>query len=325
MFEDPLVNALILITSLIVLDRATNVIVNSSIKISEIAGYGKTTVGFIVIAFCSSLPALSVSVIAALTNKIDIAVGNAVGSNLVNVSLIFGICLILATLKRTGNTKPLASVPKKELLNLYFGLFIGSAVPLSLMYLGYADRYIGVFLLAAFLVYTYTLLNTTTIQQELSPEATARPSVRRHASLAILSAIFIVIAAYFMVNSASAIAEYLHIDRVVIAGTIVALATSVSVLLASARAILRGHPEASVGNIAGSVFVNTTLILGASLAVYAASPSMTVYSNVFLFSAIANLFAWYFLADEKLGWKEGLILATIYLVFLITSFSGYRP
>jgi cation:H+ antiporter len=193
-----------------------------------------------------------------------------------------------------------------------------------LIYIGFADRFLGIFLLAVFLIYTYQLLARKDFSEKPISKAEPKSETRKYTFLAILGGTIIVVAAYFMVDSASAIAEYLRINRVIIGGTIVAFGTSISVLLTSVRAILKGHPDLSLGNIVGTLFVNTTLILGASFAVWTSNANMTSYSSLFIFSVMANLFVWFFLSHERLGWKEGVILVFIYAVFLIISFGGYR-
>jgi cation:H+ antiporter len=325
LFGDPFINLLILLGSLLVLDRACDLTVTSAVKISEIAGFGKTTVGFVVVAFCSSLPALSVSVIASLTGRIDIAVGNAIGSNLANVSLILGVCLMLAALRNVEKTGPHASMTKQEISTLYFGLFIGSAIPLALIYMGYANRIIGMGLLIVFVAYNYLLLKSRGNKKKLPSGAKPKQGLLRHASLAILGGTVIAVAAYFMVDSASSIAVSMHVDQAVIGGTVVAFGTSVSVLLASVRAVLRGHADVSLGNIIGTLFVNTTLILGASFAVWTPNADMAAYSSLFIFSVMANVFVWYFLSNNKTGWKEGVVLSLTYFIFLIISFGVYKP
>jgi cation:H+ antiporter len=308
----------------VVLDRASDLTVTNAVKISNKAGYGKTKMGFVVVAFCSSMPALSVSIIASLTGRLDIAVGNAVGSNLVNISLFLGFCLILTTLRKLEKTRPLSLITREERLSLYSGLFVGSIVPLILIYIGFADRFVGAFLLAIFLIYTYQLLAWKDFREKPILEAVPKSETGKYTFLAILGGIIIVVAAYFMVDSASAIAKYFDMNRVIIGGTIVAFGTSVSVLLTSIRAILRGHPDLSLGNIVGTLFVNTTLILGVSFALWASKADMAAYSSLFIFSAIANLSVWFFLSHERLGWKEGVVLVFMYAIFLIISFGGYR-
>jgi cation:H+ antiporter len=325
LFEEPLVNLLILIGSLVVLDRACDLTVTSAVKISDIAGFGKTTVGFVVVAVCSSLPAIAVSIIASLTGRIDVAVGNAVGSSLANVSLILGVCLLLAALRKVENTKPLMSMTRQETSSLYFGLFIASAVPLVLLFIGYANRLMGIILIIVFIGYNYQLLMSGGHHEKKSSQIKRSRGALKYALLAILSSVVIVVAAYFMVNSASSIALSMHISAVVIGGTVVAFGTSVSVLLASVRAILRGHTDLSLGNIIGTLNVNTTVVLGASLALWTANANMTVYSSLFIFSVVANVLVWYFLWNGKMGWKQGVVLSLMYFIFLIVSFGVYKP
>jgi cation:H+ antiporter len=282
-------------------------------------------VGFVLVAFCSSLPALSVSILAALTENVDVAVGNALGSNLVNVCLILGICLVLAAARKSEKTRLLTFMSREEIGSLYFGLFIGSVIPLALIYLGYASRLVGVLLLVIFGIYTYRLLKPKNIQERLFLDSEPKPSLRKYAALTIVSAIVIIVASYFIVDSASLIALSLHVAPAVIGGTVVAFGTSVSVLLASTRAIRRGHADISLGNIVGTCFVDTTLILGATLTIWTFRVDMTVFSSLVMFSVLANLFLWYFLSSEKIGWREGVVLLFMYFLFLVISFGGLKP
>jgi Ca2+/Na+ antiporter len=72
-----------------------------------------------------------------------------------------------------------------------------------------------------------------------------------------------------------------------------------------------------LGDIIGSCFINVTLILGITLL---ASPfsvrNITFFTDLVIFSLIANILLWYFLSIERLGWKEGAILVSIYILFL---------
>lgn len=325
MFSDPLVNVLIFLVSLAILDRASDLTIASAVKISDIMGFGRTTIGFVLVAFCTSLPALSVSVIAALTARIDVAVGNALGSSLVNVCLILGLCLVLASLRKQESPRFLTPMTKEEISSLYFGLFVGSAIPLTLIYVGYASRFIGVVLLAIFVIYTYRLLKPRNVQERLFFDAEPRQTLRKYTSLTILSAIVVIIVSYFTVDSASSIAESLQMPPVVIGGTVVAFGTSLSVLLASLRAVRRGHADMSLGNIVGTCFIDTTLILGVSLVIWTFTVDMTVFSSLVMFSVIANLFLWYFLSCERISLREGAVLLFMYFMFLLISFGGYKP
>jgi len=95
LFGGILINVAILIASLLVVDKASDLTIKNAVKVADMAGFEKTTVGFILVAFCTSLSALSVSIFAAITESIGVAVGNALGSNIVNICLVLGVCLVL--------------------------------------------------------------------------------------------------------------------------------------------------------------------------------------------------------------------------------------
>lgn len=317
----------VLVVSLLVLDKITDLTVDNAVKVANVTGSGKTTVGFILVAFCTSLPALSVSVFSALAESMGVAVGNALGSNIVNICLILGLCLVLVFAKTRSNIKVLTSMDKGEIRNLYFGVFIGSAIPLTLIYIGYATPFIGIILLTVFGVYTFRLIRVKSIWEgSFDLDLKPKQNVGRYTSWALLSAIGVVIVSYFVVDSASYIAISMGIPSVVIGGTVVALGTSIPVLMASIRSIRREYVDMAFGNIIGTCFVNTTLILGASLLV---SPQrivdMSGFSSLVMFSVIANMLLWYFLANERIGWREGVVLLFMYFLFLTISLGGYKP
>ena len=72
----------------------------------------------------------------------------------------------------------------------------------------------------------------------------------------------------------------------------------------------------------GSCFINITFILGAALLVSPLTVHIGAFSNLAIFSLIANLFLWYFLADERMSWREGVVLLILYAMFLVVSFGG---
>lgn len=80
-------------------------------------------------------------------------------------------------------------------------------------------------------------------------EAQPRPGLKKRLSLAFLGGAVVVVASYFLVDSASSIALFMHVDQAVIGGTIVAFGTSVSVLSASVRAVMKGQADVSLENV----------------------------------------------------------------------------
>jgi cation:H+ antiporter len=318
-------NALILLASLVVLDKASDWAITNSVKIADITGFGKTTIGFILVAFSTSLPELCVSIFAAIGDEsIGVAIGNVLGSNIVNICLILGVCFLIVALKSSETVKLVPAMAKEEVGTLYFGLFVASVVPLVLLYIGYASRVIGVILLAIFVFYVYQLSKVRKIRDEGSL-GEERRKLPIYAFFALLGIALVVASAYFIVDSATFIARENKIPEVVIGATIVAFGTSLPELATSVDAVQKGHMDLALGNIIGSCFINITCIMGVALIGASLMVDMAAFSHLVMFSLITNLMLWYFLSSERISWREGAILLIMYTVFLATSYGGgYR-
>jgi cation:H+ antiporter len=312
-------NVVILIAALAALSKASDLTITHSINVASVTGLGKTTVGFILVAFSTSLPELFVAIFSVLNpENVGVSIGNVLGSNIVNICLILGVCFLLISLRYPEKSRVLPKMAKEELGSLYFGLFVASIVPLALIYIGYASRFVGVILLVIFIYYMLQLSKTKT-PTETSLSGTEKNKLRRYATLTILGAVGVVICAYFIVESASFLAASAGIPPVVIGATVVAFGTSVPELSTSIGAVKKGHLELALGNIIGSCFMNITLILGITLVTSPLSIVMSAFSNVAIFSLITNLLLWYFLSNERVGRREGMVLLFLYAVFLATS------
>ena len=312
-------NIIILLAALAALGKASDLTITHSINVASVTGLGKTTVGFILVAFSTSLPELFVAIFAVLNaENVGVSVGNVLGSNIVNVCLILGVCFLLISLKYPEKSRVLPKMAKEELGSLYFGLFIASIVPLALIYIGYASQFVGVILLVIFIYYLFQLSKART-PTEKSLSGTEKNKLRRYITLTILGAVGIIICAYFIVESASFLAASAGIPPVVIGATVVAFGTSVPELSTSVEAVKKGHLELALGNIIGSCFMNITLILGITLVASSLTINMSAFSNVAIFSLITNLLLWYFLSNERVGRREGMVMLFLYAVFLATS------
>jgi cation:H+ antiporter len=182
---------------------------------------------------------------------------------------------------------------------------------------------IGIILLAIFVFYVYQLSRIRSVKEE-GALGSERQKLGKYTLLTLLGVAGVVITSFFIVDSASYIAESVGIPRIVIGATIVAFGTSIPELATSVNSIRKGHLDLALGNIVGSCFINITCILGVTLVASTLTVNMSAFSNLVMFSLITNLFLWYFLSSEKISWREGTVLLFMYFVFLVTSFGGYK-
>lgn len=326
---DPIALFVILI-SLVILDQASHLTITNAIKISEVTQLTKTSVGFSLLAFSTSLPELSVAFIAASTGEAAVSVGNVLGSNVANVSLIIGLAVLLLSLRHPKKVNVVSSFAREELGSLYFGLFISSIIPLSLVYIIEASWIVGLVLILIFVFYTYQLSKIRLPPaQETTVAEEEKKKLRRYLLTMLVGVVGVILSAYFLVDSAVSVAESVGIPESLIGATIIAFGTSLPELTLDLRAFLKGHPSLAVGDIVGSSFINITLILGITLFVPVLlgapiSMDMRVFQNLVIFSLITNLFFWYFLSMGRLSWREGAIFLFIYLLFLATTFGAIQ-
>jgi cation:H+ antiporter len=282
-------------------------------------------VGFVLVGFSTSLANLSVAVFTFLNpeRNVGFAIGDVLGSNVVNIALILGVCVILVVLRRPRYPSFMLTVAKAEMGSLNFGIFIASVIPLALLYIGYASRFVGVVLIAIFVFYMVMLARRRGQREERVVSA-ERGTLRRHLLFEFASAIVVIVSAFFISDSATSIATNVGVPSVVIGATIVAFGTSIPVFSTSTTSVRKGHFDLALSNIIGECFINISLILGVALVLSPQVVIIAAFSNLVLFSLITNMFLWYFLSSERISWREGALLIFLYTVFLIISFSGYR-
>jgi cation:H+ antiporter len=350
LFTDIMVNVLVIAISFLGLNWASNLVINNAVKLSTITQLGKTAIGFSLIAFSTSLPELTVAVIASVSGSAAVSVGNVFGSNIFNVCAIIGLAAILLHLRRikgkiglkeilsnlgkrthtngpqkeTNGTNIIPAFAKSELSSIHFGLFIASIVPMILIYIAGATWVVGLVLLFIFVGYMYRLtkVRIPTENNAIAPEE--RSKLKRYILLTIGGAIGVVLSAYFLVESAVGIATTAGLSQQIIGATIIAVGTSLPELTLDLKAFLRGHPGLAFGDIVGSSFVNITLILGITFFVPAlfgtpVTMRIDVFQGLVIFSIITNLLLSYFLSRERVGWQEGLIFLFVYALFIAST------
>jgi cation:H+ antiporter len=314
-------NIAVLIVALAVLIKASSLAITNSVNLASVTGLGKTKIGFILVAFSTSLPELFVVIFSIMNPKtIGISVGNVLGSNIVNICLILGVGFLLMAIKYPESAGFFTKMAKDEVGNLNFGIFIASIVPLILLYVGYASQIVGVLLVAIFAFNIYGLVRKRETVEEISDEADKR-ELGKYVVKSLIGIAGVVACAYFVVESASFLALSAGVPPVIVGATVVAFGTSVPELATSLDSVRKGFLDLAVGNIVGSCFFNITLILGLTFLLAPLNVNISAFTDLILFSLIANIMLWYMLQNTNVSKREGIILLAIYIIFIAISFS----
>ncbi len=313
-------NIIVLIVSLVVLIRASSLTITNSVNLASVTGLGKTKVGFLLVAFSTSLPELFVALFAIMdTGTVGISIGNILGSNIMNICLILGLGFVLMGIKYPESVGFFTKMAREEVGNLNFGIFVASIVPLLLLYFGYASQLIGALLIGLFVYNMYDLARKRETVEQISDTA-ERDENKKYAIKALVGIIGVVSSSFFIIESATFLALTAGIPPIVVGATLVAFGTSFPELVTSVDSVRKGFIDLALGNVIGSCFINITLILGFSFLFTPLNVDVSAFSDLILISLIANIVFGYIIQNSNVGKREGIVLLAIYAIFLITSF-----
>ncbi len=274
-------------------------------------------IAFVLMAFSTSLPELFVGINAALMGNSALALGNVIGSNIVDLTLVMGIATVLA---RKIDTKK--QLIKKDALWMA-GI---AAFPLVLMFFGNTlSRLDGLLLLVVFVSYTFYLL-----RQRQSFHKPLRNHVAPWKVIGALlgfigGLIVLFYSADFVVEYGSALSFDLGLAPIFIGLFFVALGTSLPELVFSAVSVMKKHPQFVLGDIMGAVVINSTLVLGITALINPITANFLLFitSSAFLL-VIAFLFTTFVESGGRLYWKEGIGLILLYVLFIIVELNVHQ-
>ena len=233
----------------LLLAKGADWLVGSSTQIARRVGVSTLVVGLTVIAFGTSAPEIVVSALAANEGKVDLSLGNVLGSNVANIGLVLGACAVV--LPKVLESKLAA----REVLWLFLSL--------GILWWIAQDRVIvrreAAFLLLAFAIYNAHVLITA---RQGGQVVEAVGEYRRPVLWTLIGLISIVLGAKLVVMGAEDGAARLGVPKSVVALTVVAIGTSLPELAAGLGGAIKGESDVSLGNVVGSNVFNLLAVIG---------------------------------------------------------------
>jgi cation:H+ antiporter len=254
-----------LVIGLACLVAGADLLVRGAAAIASRLGISPIVIGLTVVAYGTSAPELAVSVNASLGGNSDVAFGNVVGSNIVNILFILGLSATVSALAVT-----------QRIVRLDVPILIGvSFIALFMSLDNTFGRIDGIILVAGAIAYTWWLVKSSrneskAIESEYTEaidileEGVVKLPLITQILFVIGGLVVLVIGSQLLLNSATDIAESLGVSELVIGLTIVAIGTSLPELATSVLASIRGERDIAVGNVIGSNLFNIMFVLGMS-------------------------------------------------------------
>lgn len=309
-----LLQFVLLIVGFVLLVKGADFFVDGSSSVARMLKVPSLIIGLTIVAMGTSLPETSVSVSAAIAHKNELAIANAVGSNLFNLMVVTGVCAVLCNLpvQRSTLLKEYPMSVGAAALLLVFGL-TGSLV-------GHLE---GIILLACFVAFlVWMVLSAMKARKSGEPDADEGENQKILPIWACILCIVggsaaIVLGGNLVVDSASKIASVFGMSDNLIGLTIVAFGTSLPELVTSAVAAKKKEVGMALGNVIGSNIFNILMVLGVSGAI---SPMGFTGENaidlavLIGFSVLVWLFCW---GKQKLVRWQGAVMLVLYAAYVV--------
>ena len=349
---------LIFIVSCLVLAKSGTMIVEALINLSRLLRIKEFILAFVLVAFSTSLPDLSVGITSALQGHPEIYLGALIGANILDISLVVGISVVLAKgiqLKKRG-----------EILKNSLWLLPVAALPVILFIIGgQLSRIDGVILLAVFCVYVYNLYregrhlddavirkdDLKTLKEEEREERKEekkdkkkdKKEERKLNHLANKNFIektksifffmkdwlflgvavtLLVLSANYAVKYAQAISLDLGFPELLIGMFVLSFGTTLPELTFEITAVLKNRRGLLLADPMGSIIINSTLVIGIVSLIHPIKAPFALFlvGAVFML-ALIFVFTLFVATEEKLSIKEGIALILLYLIFLFIEIS----
>lgn len=298
---------LLLVVGFAMLVKGADWFVEGAAGIASKFGIPQLVVGLTIVAMGTSAPEAAVSITAALKGNAGIAVGNVVGSNILNIFIILGLTGLITSV----------AVQKSTLFIEIPYMLVVTGVLLVMGMLGNSVNLVeGIIFWAMFIVYLGYLFVLAKKGKSDEEEKEERP-LWKLLLFALIGGVVVVLGSNVAVDSATAIAQIIGLSEKFIGLTIVALGTSLPELVTSVTAARKGNADIAIGNIVGSNIFNILFVLGTSALIipitfeasFAIDTIIAIGAGVLLWIAT--------IGKKKLNRPWGIIMLLCYAAYFV--------
>ncbi len=308
---------ILLIIGFVLLIKGADFFVDGASNIAILMRISPIVVGLTIVSMGTSAPEATISIIASLEGSSDISIGNVVGSNIINITLIVGAAAFIFPFQVQKQTTK-NEIPFTFLSGLVLLVLVSDTLLKGLP--NVIDRSDGIILLLFLCIFLYYVFQTAaTDRQNSRSEDSENQNISwlKSILLSVVGIAGIIFGGNLVVTHATTIAYSFGMSEALVGLTIIAIGTSLPELATSITAALKKQSEIALGNIVGSNIFNVLFVLGASSMIEPLPVNGKIFTDIFIMLALTVLLLIFSRTDYKLSKKEGLALVIIYIVYLV--------
>ena len=286
-------------------------LIKGAVSIANKIGVSQLVIGLTVVAYGTSTPELVVSISSAMQGLSDVALGNVVGSNIVNIGTILGVAAIISPITVSK------SAVRKE-IPIMIGI---SLLLLGIILDGKIDLVDGILLVIGIIIFTIFSFHSSKkdLDTQIIPQTQIiQKNVFSKSIILITIGLSLLTGGSFLtVDNAVIIGTSFGVSELFMGLTIVAIGTSLPELITSVVAARKGHTDLSVGNIVGSNIFNILAILGISSVISGIAVSEQILADVGIMLAFSLVLIPIMRSGFVISRKEGIILVAGYIGYVV--------
>lgn len=312
---------ILFVLGIVLIVKGGDFFVDAASWIAEISGIPRLIIGATIVSLATTLPEILVSIMAAMKGKVDMSIGNAVGSVTANIGLIMAASLICIPFV----------IERKDYLLKSVLMLAASILILSAGFLGQVGGVVSVALFLIFLTFFWENVSSAkrSLKEKEGQKGTRQKAAKKviaiNAAKFVIGAAGIVCGADLLVDNGSELARFVGISERIIGVTIVAIGTSLPELITTLTAIVKKQSSLSVGNIIGANIIDLTLILplcsllsGKPLPITEAFARFDLPACLLVGCiALVPAMVW-----EKFKRGQGILLLLIYISYMVLTCSA---
>lgn len=297
--------------------KGADFFVDGSSNIARLLRVPPILIGLTIVAFGTSSPEATVSIIAALQGNAEVSLGNVVGSNIFNITLVVGAAAFLYPLAVESSTVK-KEIPFTLLASVALLVLISDMILQGFNdnLLTRSDGLIFLLFLSIFMYYVIEIGLKSRKDTKYEPPTT-EIKWGKNIVLTLVGLAAIIFGGNLVVNNGTEIAYALGMSETLVGLTIIAIGTSLPELVTSISAALKKESGIALGNIVGSNIFNIWFVLGTSAVITPLPVGNKIFTDVMIMIVLSVLLFVFSRSGYTVGKREGLFLILMYIVYFV--------
>ena len=307
------IQIILLVVGFIILIKGADYFIDGASEIAKHFNISKILIGLTIVSLGTSAPEFAISCNAVLSNKGDMIIGTVIGSNIINILLILGICSVISPIKVKSTTVK-KEMPFHIMISSLFAILLCDNV-FNYGIVDSISRADGLVIVIFLLIFLYYLFSITKKSNDKEENEISKYSLKKSIFISIIGAVSIIMGSDLVVDSATNVAKALHVSDRIISLTIIAFGTGLPELASSISAAIKKEHDIVLGNIIGSNIYNIGLVLGVALMLFGGvTPNGFNNFDIFVL-LISTLLLFLFSVDSKISKLEGIGMLLLFIAY----------